>query len=98
MNNDTPIIKVEPISGGGGNIDDMIKDAEKMAYDAKEEVLKLELYDITDAQVLALAQLVKRIHYSDMRQLSASESETEEMAAAVTKLQRALDEVGYSPR
>ena len=67
-------------------------------YDAKEEVLKLELYDITDDQVLALAQMVKRIHYSDMRQLSASEAETEEMAAAVTKLQRALDEAGYSPR
>ena len=64
----------------------------------KDEILKLELYDISETEVWALAQLVKRIHFSDMRKLAVDDEETERMASAIVKLQKALDEVGYSPR
>lgn len=64
----------------------------------EDGILKLELYDITEPEIWALAQLVKRIHWSDMNGLSASKEETERMASSVVKLQKALDEAGYSPR
>lgn len=63
-----------------------------------DELLALELYDISEPQKWALAQLVKRIHWEDMRKLATSDEETESMASAVVKLQQALDDAGYSPR
>lgn len=63
-----------------------------------DESLKLELCAIGKSEIWALAQMVKRIHYSDMRSLSASDEEADAMATAVTKLQKALDDAGYSPR
>ncbi len=58
----------------------------------------LQLERVSDAELWALAQMVKRIHYSDMRALAVDDAETELMASAVGKLQTALDLAGYSPR
>lgn len=60
--------------------------------------LTLELEQVGDAEVWALAQMVKRIYYEDMRRLAKSDDEAQLMASAVTKLQTALDRAGYSPR
>ena len=54
--------------------------------------------DLTPAQALALAQMVKRLHWSDARNLAVDDAETEQMVAAVTRLQRALADVGFAPR
>lgn len=54
--------------------------------------------ELTDAQALALAQLVKRFYYVDAEKLAVDQDETELMMAAVTRLQRALGEAGYAPR
>lgn len=58
-------------------------------------VVRLELID---PQALALAKMLKRMHYSDARALAVDDRETERMMDAVTRLQRALADVGYSPR
>jgi hypothetical protein len=58
---------------------------------------KLEV-TLTDPQALALAQMVKRITWSDMRQLSADDDEAYAMKDAVIALQAALAAVGYAPR
>jgi hypothetical protein len=57
--------------------------------------LKVEL-DIHHAY--ALAQLCKRIGWSDARQLSASEEETRLMLSACDQVRTALDEAGVSVR
>ena len=49
-------------------------------------------------QAMALAQLVKRITWSDMRALSSSEAETCHMRDAIYRLQQALAEVPRQPR
>lgn len=54
--------------------------------------------ELTDPQALALAKMVKRLHWSDARALAMSDAETELMIAAVTRLQRALADAGYAPR
>jgi len=60
--------------------------------------LTIEFAQVSDAELMALAQLVKRIYWEDMRKLAVSDRETEQMASAVVKLQDALAEVGYAPR
>ncbi len=60
--------------------------------------LTIEFAQVSDAELMALAQLVKRIYWADMRKLAVSDRETEQMASAVVKLQDALTEVGYAPR
>ena len=54
--------------------------------------------ELEPGQAYALAELVKRMHWSDARALAVDEAETETMIAAVTRLQRALADVGYAPR
>lgn len=51
-----------------------------------------------DAQALALAQLVKRIGWSDMRSLAVSDEETYLMREAVGEVAKALAAAGYAPR
>lgn len=60
--------------------------------------LKIEFAQVTDEQIMALAQLAKRIYWEDMRKLAVSDRETELMASAVVKLQDALADKGYAPR
>lgn len=54
--------------------------------------------ELTEAQTLALAQLVKRLTWTDIRGCAVDDDEAYEMRDAVGHLQKALDLAGYSPR
>ena len=64
---------------------------------AQAEVIDVQL-QLDDAQALALAQLVKRIGWADLRGNAASDSEAYAMRSAISALQRSLAEAGYAPR
>lgn len=53
---------------------------------------------LPDRQALALAQLVKRIGWTEMRQNAVDDGEAYEMRDALGVLANALAEAGYSPR
>lgn len=53
---------------------------------------------LSDEEAWAFAQMLKRITWSEMRSLSVDTSETEEMKAAVLKVQAAFAEAGIAPR
>lgn len=53
---------------------------------------------LDDDEALALAQLVKRLGWNEMRQNAVSEDETYLMRSALAKLMTGLYEAGYSPR
>lgn len=59
----------------------------------------LPLHLITTPQAAeALAQLVKRLGWSDARALAVNDDEAYAMMDGVAALQRALAEAGYNPR
>lgn len=49
-------------------------------------------------EAFALAQLVKRITFSDVRQNAVDDAEAYLMMDAINQVQKALREVGYDPR
>lgn len=53
---------------------------------------------LREDEAMALAQLVKRISWSDARKLAASDDEAYLMMDAVGRVMRALAESGYAPR
>ena len=63
-----------------------------------EKDLTLEFVSVSDPQMYALAQMVKRMHYEDMRKLATDDFEADLISGAITKLQNALDRAGYAPR
>lgn len=67
-----------------------------MADDPKD--LTLDFFQVSDAELMALAQMAKRIYWEDMRKLAVNDRETELMASAVVKLQEALADKGFAPR
>lgn len=54
--------------------------------------------ELTDAQAWALAELCKRITWSDCRSNAVSDEEAYLMIDATTKLGAILARVGFSPR
>jgi hypothetical protein len=54
--------------------------------------------ELPPAEAMALAQLVKRLSWSEMRACAVDDDETYLIKAAVHKLQKSLAEAGYSPR
>jgi hypothetical protein len=54
--------------------------------------------ELQPAQAWALAQLVKRIGWTDCRSLAEDEAQTRLMIAATERLRAALAAVGYAPR
>lgn len=50
------------------------------------------------AQALALAQFVKRVGWSEIRQNAVDDAEADLMVEAINKLMQALAEAGYAPR
>lgn len=62
-----------------------------------DQQISVELL-LGDAQALALAQLVKRIGWSEMRSLAVSENEAYLMRDAVSEVAKALAAEGYAPR
>ncbi|MDT4623795.1 hypothetical protein RPF71_12815 [Escherichia coli] len=59
------------------------------------ETLSLRL---DENETKALAQLVKRLSWSDLRGCAVSDEEGWVMKSAIEKLQQALREEGYAPR
>lgn len=53
---------------------------------------------LTDSQAEALAQFVKRIGWSEIRQNATGDDEADKMRDGLGVLQKALQEVGYAPR
>jgi len=62
-----------------------------------ENVITVQV-ELSAAQAWALAQLVKRLGYTDCRALAQNEDETWLMMLAAAALRRALAEAGYAPR
>ena len=62
-----------------------------------QQQISVELL-LDDAQALALAQLVKRIGWSEMRSLAVSDDEAYLMRDAVSEVAKALAAEGYAPR
>ena len=53
---------------------------------------------LSDEETLALAQLLKRLTWSDMRGCAVDDAETYIIRDAVGKVQDALGRAGYAPR
>ena len=54
--------------------------------------------ELDAAQAWALAQLLKRIGWSDCRSLAEDEEQTRLMIAAAERVRQALAGAGYAPR
>lgn len=54
--------------------------------------------ELSALRALALAQFVKRLSWSAMRECAVDDAECYEIRAAIDMLQRALAQVGYAPR
>lgn len=54
--------------------------------------------ELTNAEAMALAQLVKRAGFRDYRSNAIDETEAYRMIAAAGKIREALAEQGYAPR
>ncbi len=65
---------------------------------AEPRPVDLVVYGLTLAQAYALAELCKRIGWSDARKLAIDDAETHLMIAATSKLGRALADEGVSVR
>lgn len=53
---------------------------------------------LSDSEALALAQLVKRIGYEEIRQNAVDKDEAQEMLNALAELAKVMAEAGYRPR
>lgn len=54
--------------------------------------------ELNDAQAWALAELMKRIGWTELRQNAVNDAEAYEMQEAVEALARSLADAGVSPR
>ena len=54
--------------------------------------------ELSDENAWALAQLLKRLGFSDCRQLASSKEEAWQMIHAAIAVRAALTEQGYAPR
>lgn len=55
-------------------------------------------FELEESQALALAQFVKRVGWSDIRQNAVSDDEAYTMRDALGELAKALRDSGFSPR
>ena len=62
-----------------------------------EELVTVHV-ELEPAQAWALAQLLKRIGWSDCRTLAENEQQTALMIAAAERVRQALAQAGYAPR
>lgn len=54
--------------------------------------------DFTPGELWALAQMLKRLSWDDLKRLAASENELFEMRDGTIRLLKLLAELGYDPR
>lgn len=60
--------------------------------------LNLTLENVTDEQVMALAQFVKRVGWQEIRVNAVSTDDAYTMRDVISKLKDALADAGYAPR
>lgn len=60
--------------------------------------LTLVFEQVSDAELWALAEFVKRATWSEFRANAVDDDEAYRISDGVAKLQKALEEAGYSPR
>jgi len=60
--------------------------------------IKLELENMTEAQILALAQFVKRVGWNEIRANAVNDDEAYLIRDSISELQDALARIGYAPR
>ena len=68
-----------------------------MSESAAKQPVTAQL-ELSDDEAWALAQLVKRIGWSDCRALAVDEAETGLMIQATNRVRAALAAAGYAPR
>jgi hypothetical protein len=76
------------------NVINVVDLGSEMDLDRTEEVR----FEGTPAELWALAQLVKRLGWTDVRPLAVDKNETELMMAATERLAKGLANAGYAPR
>ncbi len=54
--------------------------------------------ELTEPQAWALAQMVKRLGWLDLRPVAVDAAEIRIMLTALERLRQALENVGYAPR
>lgn len=59
--------------------------------------MKLEI-NATDRQIYAMAQVLKRMSWTDARKLSTTDDEAYDAQYALEQIREALAEQGYNPR
>ena len=57
--------------------------------------INLELISVSEEEMYALANFLKRIGIAEYRQNAESDKEAQQIAAAVCELKSALDRTGY---
>lgn len=60
--------------------------------------ITLILSEITEAETMALAQFVKRVGWTELRQNAVDDDEAYAIKDGIDKLQKALQEAGFAPR
>lgn len=81
----------------------MNEQQQQIAYADRPDVgvsapVTFEVYGLTEAQAFALAELCKRIGFSDARGLAVDEAEAYAMLYAVSRVRVALEAVGVTVR
>jgi hypothetical protein len=61
------------------------------------EIIRINV-ELPPAEALALAQFVKRLTWTAMRECAVDEAECYEIRAAIDKVRRALSDADYAPR
>lgn len=59
---------------------------------------KLITVELTEWQAEELAQFVKRVTWSEVRQNATGDDEADQMIQALGQVQKSLAEAGYAPR
>ena len=70
----------------------------RLSIDITDRETSSGVAEMSEAEALALAQLCKRITFSDMRSCAVDDNEAFVIRDAVDKLQGALKAAGYAPR
>lgn len=70
----------------------------RISIDIADRETSSGVAEMSEAEALALAQLCKRITFSDMRSCAVDDNEAYVIRDAVDKLQGALKAAGYAPR
>lgn len=63
-----------------------------------DKPVTITIVELPAHEALALAQLVKRIGWTELRQNAVDDDEAHDMAGAMIHLRKALAESGFNPR